>query len=66
MVMCFQPLLEAPVEEVDEGPPEWVSFFKPNVTINLVDDFTRFVNMLFLARLEFYTVVFPKVPYSKY
>lgn len=25
----------------DEGPVEWVSYWKPNVTINLVDDFTR-------------------------
>ncbi|KAG0571434.1 hypothetical protein KC19_VG011000 [Ceratodon purpureus] len=37
-----KPLLEAPEEEVDEGPSEWVSFFKPNVTMNLVDDFTRY------------------------
>ncbi|KAG7608571.1 Cleft lip and palate transmembrane 1 [Arabidopsis suecica] len=26
----------------DEGPVEWVSYWKPNVTINLVDDFTRY------------------------
>ncbi|OAO95903.1 hypothetical protein AXX17_AT5G08370 [Arabidopsis thaliana] len=25
----------------DEGPVEWVSYWKPNVTINLVDDFTQ-------------------------
>ena len=47
--MFFQPLLEATAEEMDEGPPEWVSFFKPNVTINLVDDFTRYANLLLLA-----------------
>ncbi|XP_010547702.1 PREDICTED: cleft lip and palate transmembrane protein 1 homolog [Tarenaya hassleriana] len=26
----------------DEGPVEWVSFWKPNITISLVDDFTRY------------------------
>ncbi|CAH8270492.1 unnamed protein product [Arabidopsis lyrata] len=26
----------------DEGPVEWVSYWKPNVTNNLVDDFTRY------------------------
>ncbi|XP_031250476.1 cleft lip and palate transmembrane protein 1 homolog [Pistacia vera] len=26
----------------DDGPVEWVSYWKPNVTINLVDDFTRY------------------------
>lgn len=39
--MYVQPLLEEPAEGVEEGPPEWVSYFKPNLTINLVDDFTR-------------------------
>ncbi|KAJ4883203.1 Transmembrane CLPTM1 family protein [Raphanus sativus] len=42
---------KAKVEEVDdghdselkdEGPVEWISYWKPNVTINLVDDFTRY------------------------
>lgn len=28
----------------DEGPVEWVSYWKPNITINLVDDFTRYVS----------------------
>ena len=27
----------------DEGPVEWISYWKPNITINLVDDFTRYV-----------------------
>ncbi|KAB2597109.1 cleft lip and palate transmembrane protein 1-like protein [Pyrus ussuriensis x Pyrus communis] len=26
----------------DDGPLEWVSYWKPNITINLVDDFTRY------------------------
>ena len=31
-----------PEEEVPaaQGPPEWIGFFKPNVTITMVDDFT--------------------------
>ncbi|PKA57155.1 hypothetical protein AXF42_Ash002459 [Apostasia shenzhenica] len=30
------------VEIKDEGPVEWISFWKPNVTINLIDDFSRY------------------------
>ncbi|XP_050369046.1 uncharacterized protein LOC126787164 [Argentina anserina] len=26
----------------DNGPEEWVSYWKPNITVNLVDDFTRY------------------------
>ncbi|KAI4336431.1 hypothetical protein L6164_014960 [Bauhinia variegata] len=26
----------------DEGPVEWVSYWKPNITVNLADDFTRY------------------------
>lgn len=29
------------VEPKDVGPVEWVSYWKPNVTINLVDDMTK-------------------------
>ncbi|XP_057970106.1 uncharacterized protein LOC131159322 isoform X2 [Malania oleifera] len=29
-------------ESKDEDPVEWVSYWKPNITINLVDDFTRY------------------------
>ncbi|KAF3504121.1 hypothetical protein F2Q69_00045224 [Brassica cretica] len=29
-------------EVKDEGPVEWISYWKPNVTVNLVDDFTRY------------------------
>lgn len=28
----------------DDDPVEWVSYWKPNVTINLVDDFTRYAH----------------------
>lgn len=50
--MCIQPLLEAPTEEAEEGPAEYVSFFKPNVTINLVEDFTRCADIPFLINVE--------------
>ncbi|KAJ8765303.1 hypothetical protein K2173_012000 [Erythroxylum novogranatense] len=30
------------IDSKDDGPVEWVSYWKPNVTINLVDDFTRY------------------------
>jgi hypothetical protein len=29
-------------EDKDEGPAEYISYWKPNVTINLVEDFTRY------------------------
>ncbi|XP_022966218.1 cleft lip and palate transmembrane protein 1 homolog [Cucurbita maxima] len=28
----------------DDGPVEWVSYWKPNVTVNLVDDFTQYAH----------------------
>ncbi|KAF3787570.1 Cleft lip and palate transmembrane protein [Nymphaea thermarum] len=30
------------VTDEDSGPPEWVPYWKPNITINLVDDFNRY------------------------
>ncbi|KAA8531264.1 hypothetical protein F0562_005977 [Nyssa sinensis] len=30
------------VDSKDDGPVEWVSYWKPNITVNLVDDFTRY------------------------
>lgn len=33
---------EAQDDLKEVGPPEWISYWKPNVTINLVDDFTRY------------------------
>ncbi|RWW53437.1 hypothetical protein BHE74_00040077 [Ensete ventricosum] len=30
------------VEAKDVGPVEWISYWKPNITVNLVDDFTRY------------------------
>jgi len=29
----------------DDGPVEWVSYWKPNITINLVADFTQYVSL---------------------
>ncbi|CAL1381158.1 unnamed protein product [Linum trigynum] len=26
----------------EEGPPEWISYWKPNITVNLVEDFSRY------------------------
>ncbi|XP_042494102.1 cleft lip and palate transmembrane protein 1 homolog [Macadamia integrifolia] len=33
---------ESQIDSKDDGPTEWVSYWKPNITINLVDDFTRY------------------------
>ncbi|KAL5649864.1 hypothetical protein ACJX0J_040673, partial [Zea mays] len=32
------------LEDKDEGPTEYLSYWKPNVTVNLVEDFTRYPN----------------------
>ncbi|KAL0448278.1 UNVERIFIED_CONTAM: Cleft lip and palate transmembrane protein 1 [Sesamum latifolium] len=32
----------APVDDKEDEPVEWRSYWKPNITINLVDDFTRY------------------------
>ncbi|KAF8405646.1 hypothetical protein HHK36_007722 [Tetracentron sinense] len=34
---------ESQIDSKDDGPMEWSSYWKPNITINLVDDFTRFL-----------------------
>ncbi|CAN1184490.1 Putative lipid scramblase CLPTM1 [Linum perenne] len=33
---------DAESDPKDEGPPEWISYFKPNVTVNLIEDFSRY------------------------
>ncbi|KAK3028692.1 hypothetical protein RJ639_038071 [Escallonia herrerae] len=33
---------DALVDSKDDRPVEWISYWKPNITINLVDDFTRY------------------------
>ncbi|KAG9457048.1 hypothetical protein H6P81_001556 [Aristolochia fimbriata] len=37
-----QAVVENQQDNEDGGPTEWVSFWKTNITINLVDDFTRY------------------------
>ncbi|XP_060212371.1 uncharacterized protein LOC132639991 isoform X1 [Lycium barbarum] len=37
-----QAVQEAQDDLKEDGPPEWISYWKPNVTINLVDDFTGY------------------------
>ena len=39
----FQVVEDTQVDSKDDGPVEWVSYWKPNITINLVDDFTRYL-----------------------
>ena len=34
---------EAQDDAHDDGTVEWVSYWKPNITVNLVDDFTRYM-----------------------
>ncbi|KAM7513915.1 hypothetical protein LguiA_003498 [Lonicera macranthoides] len=33
---------DAQLDSKDDGPVEWVSYWKPNITVNLVDDFTKY------------------------
>ncbi|KAK1367180.1 cleft lip and palate transmembrane protein 1-like [Heracleum sosnowskyi] len=33
---------DAQADLKDDGPVEWISYWRPNVTINLVDDFTKY------------------------
>ncbi|KAL9354581.1 hypothetical protein Peur_052551 [Populus x canadensis] len=33
---------DSQADSKDDGPAEWISYWKPNVTINLVDDFTKY------------------------
>ncbi|KAH8510922.1 hypothetical protein H0E87_008451 [Populus deltoides] len=36
---------DSQADSKDDGPAEWISYWKPNVTINLVDDFTKFADL---------------------
>ncbi|KAB1997103.1 hypothetical protein ES319_D12G002100v1 [Gossypium barbadense] len=33
---------DAETDSKDDGPDEWIAYWKPNITINLVEDFTRY------------------------
>ncbi|KAK6150663.1 hypothetical protein DH2020_015595 [Rehmannia glutinosa] len=37
---------DAHVDDKEDGPAEWTSYWKPNITINFVDDFTRVLFLL--------------------
>ncbi|EEF44529.1 cleft lip and palate transmembrane protein 1 homolog [Ricinus communis] len=40
--MISQVVGDSEDDSKDDGPLEWASYWKPNVTVNLVDDFTRY------------------------
>ena len=50
-------------EGKDEGLAEYISYWKPNITINLVDDFTRYsqnpicLSVLFVPHIGFYIFI---------
>ncbi|WOL12692.1 hypothetical protein Cni_G21459 [Canna indica] len=46
-------------EDKDEGPVEWISYWKPNITINLVDDFTRYTRNSIAPHIASYINVEP-------
>lgn len=64
MIMRYDEQFSQAVQEAqddkEDAPVEWISYWKPNVTINLVDDFTRYAYLpLFLICLT----VFPSNVY---
>lgn len=42
-VYVAQGVEEPEADSKDDGPTEYISYWKPNITINLVDDFTKYV-----------------------
>ncbi|CAL5368925.1 unnamed protein product [Camellia sinensis] len=44
----------------DDGPVEWVSYWKPNVTVNLVEDFTRYPKNAVPPNIDPYLNIEPK------
>lgn len=40
--ILLQVAKDVQVDDKEDGPVEWTSYWKPNITINLVDDFTRY------------------------
>ena len=45
---------DSQADSKDDGPVEWISYWKPNVTINLVDDFTKYVSSQFQGSVRFF------------
>jgi hypothetical protein len=65
-----QVLLESTTEEDEEAPPDWISFWKPNMTVNLVDDFTKYTFLhtrslatVFAATLALFLILLVLVNY---
>ncbi|PPD87154.1 hypothetical protein GOBAR_DD15908 [Gossypium barbadense] len=44
---------DAETDSKDDGPDEWIAYWKPNITINLVEDFTRLMSPLFVLQRMF-------------
>ncbi|KAL7255428.1 hypothetical protein ACSBR1_009556 [Camellia fascicularis] len=44
----------------DDGPVEWVSYWKPNITVNLVEDFTRYPKNAVPPNIDPYLNIEPK------
>ncbi|GLT48973.1 hypothetical protein SLA2020_225600 [Shorea laevis] len=40
--LAAQVVDDGEVDSKDDGPVEWISYWKPNITINLVEDFSRY------------------------
>ncbi|XP_039016782.1 cleft lip and palate transmembrane protein 1 homolog [Hibiscus syriacus] len=45
---------DAETESKDDGPKEWMAYWKPNITINLVEDFTRKKFLAFKNDIQFW------------
>ncbi|XP_057482217.1 uncharacterized protein LOC130769086 [Actinidia eriantha] len=51
---------EAQDDANDDGPVEWVSYWKPNITVNLIDDFTRYPKNAVPPNIDPYMNLEPK------
>lgn len=54
-LILLQVAKDVQVDEKEAGPVEWTSYWKPNITINLLDDFTRY-NCLNISSTDFLSV----------
>jgi hypothetical protein len=43
-------------EDKDEGPAEFIAYWKPNITISLVDDFTQYLLCQTLFQFDLYFI----------
>ncbi|XAR51054.1 hypothetical protein NMG60_11005563 [Bertholletia excelsa] len=53
-------VVEAQVDSNDDAPVEWISYWKPNITVNLVDDFTRYPKNAVPPNISPYLNIEPK------